>query len=248
SVIVCALSYNVPLERGTSPTSGKIAKYALGEDYHKHLKKRLHALADWLREREPAAKTRAATDTAPILEREWAARAGVGWQAKNTLAIDTTLGSFLLLGEIVTTLALPVDDPAIDRCGSCTACIDACPTDAITPYSVDATRCISYWTIEHRGEVPGELAGKFDGWLFGCDVCQDVCPWNRKATIATDLAVQPKPQLASGTLDAAAVLDWQPENYQQTLRGTAMKRVKLPQLKRNATIVLHNAGHTTVDR
>ena len=240
SVICCAISYNVKLPDDARPTAGKIAKYALGEDYHKHLKKKLHALSDWLREREPGCETRACVDTAPVLEREWHARAGVGWQGKNTCTIDTKLGSFLLLGEIITTLDLPPDAPAVDRCGTCTRCIDACPTDAITPYRVDATRCISYWTIEHRGEIPPELSSKFGDWMFGCDICQDVCPWNRKAPVATHPDVLPKPQFAAGTLDAAEVADWSPEQYQDALRGTAIKRVKLPQLQRNARIVLEN--------
>ena len=240
SVICCAISYHVKLPEDPRPTAGKIAKYALGEDYHKHFKNRLHQLADWLRERADC-ETRACVDTAPVLEREWHARAGVGWQGKNTCTIDTKLGSFLLLGEIVTTLDLAADEPAVDRCGTCTRCIDACPTDAITPYEVDATRCISYWTIEHRGEIPAELSSKFGNWMFGCDICQDVCPWNRKALPATDPAVLPKPQLSTGTLDAAEVVKWTPEHYQVTLRGTAIKRVKLPQLQRNARIVLEHS-------
>ena len=239
SVVSCAMSYNVELEEPPpGEASGRIARYALGEDYHDHLKRRLHALADWLREAAPGSETRACVDTAPVLEREWSARAGVGWQAKNTCTIHTRLGSYLLLGEVVTTLELPPDEPAVDRCGTCGRCIDACPTDALVPYKLDATRCISYWNIEHRGEIPPEIASKMGDRLFGCDICQEVCPWNRKAPLATDPAVQPR--FAAGTLDAREVAEWTPEQYRERLRGSAMKRVKLPLLQRNARIVLEN--------
>ncbi len=239
SVICCAMSYNVPLADAPSGRRGKVARYALGDDYHKHLKKRLHALADWLR-RHAGGQSKACIDTAPVLEREWAARSGVGWQGKNTCTIDTTLGSYLLLGEIVTTLDLPPDDPAVDRCGTCTRCIDACPTNAITPYALDPRKCISYWTIEHRDEIPDELHAPIGDWLFGCDICQEVCPWNRRAPLATDPAVLPRSPLASGTLDVEDVLRWDVEQYREITRGSALKRVKLPQLQRNATIVAAN--------
>ncbi len=237
SVVVVALSYNVPLEPVPAGVRGKVARYALGGDYHDHIKRRLHTLADWLRE-ESDCETRVCVDTAPVLEREWAARAGVGWQGKNTIALDTKLGSYLLLGEVLTTADLTPDAAAVDRCGTCTRCLDACPTDALTPYRLDARKCISYWTIEHRGDT---LPLPTHGWLFGCDICQEVCPWNRKARLATDEHVMPRPGLQSGTLDANAVADWSPEQYRQALRGSAMKRTKLPQWQRNARIVLADA-------
>ncbi len=240
SVICCAMSYNVALEPpAPDEASGRVARYALGDDYHEELKSRLFALADWLRGvAGDGVQTRVCVDTAPVMEREWAHRSGIGWQAKNTLAIHPRLGSYLLLGEIITTLALPADEPAVDRCGTCTRCIDACPTSAITPYSVDATRCLSYWNIEHRGEMPPEIARAMGDRLFGCDICQEVCPWNRKAPVATVEAVRPR--FPSGTLDAREVAEWTPETYRQQLRGSAMKRVKLPLLQRNARIVLEN--------
>ncbi len=245
SVVCAALSYNVKLaapEAGELGVRGKVARYALGDDYHDHLKTRLHALADWLRE-ATGCESRACVDTAPVLEREWAQRSGVGWQGKNTCTLDTKLGSYLLLGEIVTTAHLAPDAPAIDRCGTCMRCIDACPTNAITPYALDPRKCISYWTIEHRGEaetIPIDVQAGIGEWMFGCDICQEVCPWNRKAPWATDPLVQPREALASGSLDAVEVLGWTPEVYRETLRGSAMKRVKLPQLQRNARIVLNN--------
>lgn len=239
SVVCCATSYNVQLKAPPAgEVSGRIARYALGDDYHEHMKSRLYALADWLRA-TGGGETRVCVDTAPVLEREWAQRAGVGWQGKNTCAIDTRLGSYLLLGEIISTLELAPDAPAVDRCGTCTRCIDACPTQALTAYQIDATRCLSYWNIEHRGDIPGVIASAMGDWLYGCDICQEVCPWNGKAPLATDAAVRPR--FESGTLDAREMLEWTDGDYRARLRGSAMKRVKLPQLRRNARIVLQNA-------
>ena len=242
SVICVGLNYHVPLhdppEAERSPRRGKVARYALGQDYHDVIKSRLHELADWLRQ-TAGGQTRACVDTAPVMEKELAARAGVGWIGKNTCVINERIGSWILLGELITTLDLPHDDPAIDRCGTCRRCIDACPTSAITePYRLDATRCISYLTIEHRGDMDESLKASVGQWLYGCDVCQDVCPWNGRAPEADDPAVQPR--FATGTLDVDAVLSWGDEAYRSQLRGSAMKRVKLPVLQRNASIVRQN--------
>lgn len=244
SVICVAKNYHVQLaaaESGGVP--GRIARYALGDDYHQHMKRGLHALADWLRQRAPEAQTRCCVDTAPVMEKELAARAGIGWIGKNTCVINPDIGSWVFLGSIVTTLELPSDDPAIDRCGTCRRCIDACPTQAITaPYQLDARRCISYLTIEHRGDIHAELAQKTGEWLYGCDICQDVCPWNRRAPSSDDAAV--KPRFVSGALDAREVREWSDEEYRRQLRGSAMKRVKLPMLQRNAQAVMANAQKT----
>jgi epoxyqueuosine reductase len=240
SVISVGMNYYAPLENAPA-NQGRVAKYALGDDYHEILKQRLHALADWVREIEPAAQTRCGVDTAPVMEKELAARAGIGWLGKNTCIINERIGSWIFLGEVLTTLALPADEPAVDRCGSCRRCIDACPTQAITePYRLDASKCISYLTIEHRGEIGPELAPAMGPWIYGCDVCQDVCPWNRDPPAAAEPAL--KPRWADGTLDARTVLDWTEDDYRRELRGSAMKRVKLPMLKRNAEIVIENAA------
>lgn len=242
SVVCVAINYHTPLEavpEGEASHHGRVARYALGDDYHELIKSRLYELADWLRDIAPGAETRCAVDTAPVMENELSARAGVGWMGKNTCVINERIGSWLLLGELLTTLELLPDEPAIDRCGTCTRCIDACPTGAITaPYQLDARRCISYLTIEHRGEIPPEFHEPIGEWLYGCDICQDVCPWNRRAPAATDAALMPR--FPTGTIDLRRVLEWSDEDYREALRGSAMKRVKLPVLERNAKIVERN--------
>jgi epoxyqueuosine reductase len=237
-VVCVAMNYHVPLEP-LEEGEGRVARYALGDDYHGLIKSRLHALADWLRAEYPEAQTRAAVDTAPVMEKELAARAGVGWVGKNNCLIHPRAGSWLLLGEVITTLPLAPDAPATDHCGSCTRCLDACPTGALTaPYQLDARKCISYLTIEHRGDIAPELRGQIGDWLYGCDVCQDVCPHNRQAPEATDPALRPR--FPTGGLSVDDVLHWTDEQYRSALRGSAMKRVKLPVLRRNAAIVADN--------
>jgi epoxyqueuosine reductase len=242
SVVCVAANYHVPLEpvaAGERDRHARVARYALGDDYHEQIKPRLYDLADWIRGQVPGAQTRCGVDTAPILERELAARAGVGWVGKNTCVINPRLGSWLLLGEVVTTIPLPADEPTPDHCGSCTRCLDACPTNALTePYRIDASRCISYLTIEHRGDVPAEFHGPIGEWLYGCDICQDVCPHNRHAEPTSDERFRPR--FPTGTLDVREVEAWSEDDYRRALKGSAMKRVKLPVLKRNADIVRKN--------
>jgi len=246
SIICVAMNHHIQL---TPPSDddgprGKIARYALGEDYHELMKKRLHQLADWLRQQRPDAQTRAAVDTAPVMEKELAARAGVGWVGKHTCIINPNIGSWILLGEILTTLALPPDQPAVDRCGTCRRCIDACPTGAITaPYQLDARRCISYLTIERREEIPPDFHRQIGEWLFGCDICQEVCPWNHKALVTQEPDLQPR--FADGTINLEQLLSWKDDDYRQNLRRSAIKRVKLPVLQRNAALVRKNImGYT----
>jgi epoxyqueuosine reductase len=240
TAICVASNYKVDLEPASSSDEGRIARYALGDDYHTVMKDRLHDLADWLRAEIPGTKTRSSVDTAPVMEKELAARAGIGWMGKNTCILNEKIGSFILLGQILTTLDLPSDAPADDRCASCTRCLDACPTGALNaPYEMDATRCISYLTIEHRGEIAAELLPKIGNWLYGCDICQDVCPWNRKSPDTLDSAFTPR--FLSGSIPWTQVLAWSEDDYKAKTKRSAMKRVKLPMFRRNAGIVKANA-------
>ncbi len=238
SVLCVAINYRPPVPvHLNSEGRGRIARYALGDDYHDVLRPKLFALADRIRQFAPDAITKCGVDTAPILEREFAARAGIGWIGKHTLVLNEKIGSWIFLGEVVTTLELPPDAPATDHCGTCRRCIDACPTTAITrPYQLDARRCISYLTIENRSE---EIAGGVGNWLFGCDICQEVCPFNSKAPAGHEPAFASR--FEDGSLNIDDLLTWEPTDYQSALRHSAMKRVKLPLLKRNAMAVADNA-------
>jgi epoxyqueuosine reductase len=222
---------------------GRVARYARGQDYHVVVKKRLHALCDALRAAYPGAGFRAFVDTAPVPEREYAARAGMGWIGKNTLLIHPRAGSYLLLGGALTTLELaPPEEqtPEADHCGTCTRCIDACPTGAITPYSVDARRCISYLTIERRGPIDPALFGAIGEWVYGCDVCQEVCPHNSpRAGRGAAVRAEYEPRRASlGILD---VLGWDEAARRGAFASSAMKRATLAMMKRNALIAAGNA-------
>jgi epoxyqueuosine reductase len=180
-----------------------------------------------------------------LLERELAAAAGIGWIGKNTMVLHQEMGSYFFLGEIVTTLDLACDSPVPDRCGSCTRCLDACPTNALRePYRMDASLCISYLTIEHRAEIPATLAPAVGDWVYGCDVCQEVCPYNRDAPVATEPAFAVRPPGPFPIL--AELLRWSDDDYRRTLRNSAMKRAKLAMLRRNARIALDNVsrGHS----
>lgn len=246
SVIVVAQLYHQappPPAPDADNRCGRIAMYAWGEDYHTIMKDKLFAMVDRMRSSLDAAfDAKVCVDTAPLLEREVAAAAGIGWIGKNTLVLDHRLGSYFFLGGIVTTLDLKPDEPLPDRCGTCTACLDACPTGAFpTPYEMDASRCISYLTIEHRGDIPHDLQARTGDWIFGCDDCQTVCPFNRHAPHTTEprFAVR-----SPGPLPALEeILDWSIDDYRRALRGTAIKRAKLDMLQRNARIALANREH-----
>jgi epoxyqueuosine reductase len=236
SVVCVAWNYHAllaPVPESDRAHHARIARYALGDDYHEHLKPRLFKLADLIRHLAPQAQTRVAVDTAPVMEKELAARAGVGWIGKHTCVINESIGSWLLLGEVITTLDLPPDEPAVDRCGTCTRCIDACPTGAITgPYELDARKCISYLTIEHRGDIAAEMQSKLGEWIYGCDICQEVCPWNAKAPVSLDKHARPR--TTTGMIDLRELSTWRAGEHNPILSGSAMKRVKLPVLQRNA--------------
>ena len=193
-----------------------------------------------------AFETKACVDTAPLLEREFAAAAGIGWIGKNTMVLNERIGSYFFLGAIVTTLELVPDEPATDHCGTCTACLTACPTGAFpAPYEMDASRCISYLTIEHRTEIDGSLAARMEDWVFGCDVCQEVCPHNRRAPHTTEPRFVPRPPIVNPVLDE--LLEWSTEDYRRNLRGSAMRRARLDMLQRNAEIARRNAGPNESD-
>jgi epoxyqueuosine reductase len=213
-----------------------VARYARGLDYHEIIRPRLHALKDCLREAGgPGVRSRASVDTSAVLERDLAARAGLGWIGKNTNLIVPGLGSHVLLGLVLTTADLGADDPVADRCGTCVACLQACPTRAfVDPYVLDARRCISYLTIEHRGDIDETLRDALGDWAFGCDVCQDVCPWNRKAEAAREPALAPAAPL--GPL--AALLDLDDAAFRERFRGSAVRRARRGGLLRNVAVTL----------
>jgi epoxyqueuosine reductase len=220
---------------------GRVAAYAQGPDYHRVIWDRLAGLTQWLQAREPTALARGVTDTAPLLERDFARRAGLGWFGKNTMLINKHRGSFFLLAALLTSVELPHDPPHTTRhCGTCTACLDACPTQAfVVPGVLDARRCISYHTIESRSRIPLELAEQFGDWMFGCDVCQDVCPWNRHADSRTP-ALPHDDSLEY--LDAVAIVAMSVDEFRTRFRTTAITRTKHRGLRRNAAIVLGNVG------
>ena len=247
-----------PRSPDTPPTpTGHIARYAWGDDYHRVMKKRLFALTDTLRQQWPGHEYKAAVDTAPILEREHALRAGLGWVGKHTLLIHPQMGSWLLLGQIVTTLPIE-DDPPLgtttiepDHCGTCTRCIDACPTDCITPYELDAQRCISYLTLEHRGPIEPSLHTQMGDWVAGCDVCQEVCPFNQEDRIDTIVGhsdtehtapIHPRytPRPPGPAISLLELLNWDADARQSAFQSSALKRIKLDMLKRNALIAAGN--------
>lgn len=241
SIIVVAVNYYHaarPVNDGVP--RGRIARYAWGRDYHDVLRRRLRELADALRRelREPF-ETRICVDTAPILEREIAAAAGIGWIGKNTLVLHAALGSFFFLGEIITTLDLEPDSPIEDRCGSCTRCLDACPTRAlVSPHVMDARRCIAYLTIEYRGEIARELRPAIGEWACGCDVCQEVCPFNRCPPESREPAFAVRDPAPA--VDPGAVLRWSDSDCERILEGSAMRRATPAMLRRNAKIVREN--------
>ncbi len=262
SLIVVALNYNSPPRSAAAPAQddpesprGWISRYAWGDDYHEVLQQKLRALIAEMRGefREPF-DARAYTDTGPIIERIAAKYAGLGWLGKNTCLINSQLGSWLFLGVIVTTLALeptltPGDPPPPDLCGTCIRCLDACPTQAFPEsYVLDARRCISYLTIELRGAIPEELRAAMGGAVIGCDICQDVCPWNRKAPVTSMAAFQPRTSLENGNSLVAPEIEWlaslSQQDFSAVFRGSAAKRAKWRGLVRNACVALGNSGVT----
>lgn len=245
SVIVTGTLYNTdrPYTRDLPPDVARISRYAWGEDYHDVLKARLDALVAWMREQSPEPfDARAYVDTGPVQERVYAQYAGLGWIGKNTCLINPELGSWLFLGEIITTLTLEPDTQGLEQCGSCTRCLEACPTGALVEAGIlDSNRCISYLTIEHRGDIPEEFHASIGAHIYGCDICQEVCPYNLPAPTSSDAAWQPRQGL-----DLPRLVELQQrsdEELRRLLKGTAMTRAKVAGLRRNLEIAC--AEHET---
>lgn len=241
SVVMVGMVYSDSTAHSPIPsTAGRVARYAQGPDYHQVLWRKLDELLAWFKERLPDCHGRSVVDTAPLLERDFARRAGLGWIGKNTMLIDKRLGSYLFLGALLVNVELQPDSPhEASHCGTCTACLDACPTEAFAgPGWLDARRCISYLTIELRTPMPDNLRNGVGDWLFGCDVCQEVCPWNHKARQS------PFPHRDDlETLDPIEILGMDEVAFRERFRGTAIMRTKRRGLLRNAAIVLANTGN-----
>jgi epoxyqueuosine reductase len=240
SVVAVALSHAVP--EGAPPAAGwgDVARYARGRDYHTVLKRRLATLVERLRERAPAATFLATCDVAPVMEKAWAQRAGIGWVGKNGCLITPRHGSWVLLGTLLTDLELAPDTPFPERCGACSLCLPACPTGAIPePGMVDARRCLSFWTIERRGAIPPEVAERLGGWAFGCDDCQTACPWNRAPAQTPDLDLVPRP--GQRALAIEDLLTLAASDYRRRFHGTALARARYDGLVRNGCLL---AGHS----
>ena len=234
-MIVVSMNYYTPEE--AAPDGPKISRYARGRDYHDVLGERLRDFVQWLNDTVPGATSRWYVDTGPVMEKAWAQRAGIGWVGKHTTLISPEYGSWVFLGVVLTTASLFADDAAVDRCGTCTRCIDACPTAAIVePYVLDARRCIAYLTIEHRGPLPEDLEHALEGWIFGCDICQDVCPWNDKLQRPTEEpAFTPRPgMIAPSVVDLLAMTD---DAFTVRFDGTPVVRARSEGMKRNCRAV-----------
>lgn len=246
AVICAALDYAGNVASATDPASldpelGRISRYAWGDDYHEVLGDKLRVLAERIRAEWPDSRTRVSVDTSPVLEKPFAAAAGLGWIGKHTNLIDPRRGSWFFLGEIFTDLPLPPDRPIADHCGSCVRCIEVCPTGAIVePYVLDAGRCISYWNIEHRGEIDRRFHGGIGNWIFGCDLCQEVCPWNRDTEATPDPQFAPREGVIGTRLDAWSRMTI--DAFRERFRGSAVKRARFEGFVRNVGIAAENAA------
>jgi len=242
SIICVGINYWTDIDPVEKPGLGRVARYAWGHDYHRLFKKRLKNLEKIISEFAPESTTRSYVDTGPIMEKVCAQRAGLGWIGKHSNLVSPTFGSWLLLGEILTTVALEPDDPGTDLCGSCTLCIQACPTQAIPePYVVDATKCISYLTIEYRGElhtIPQEIRSKMGNRIFGCDDCLDACPYNIYASPTKNLEFYPSPVTQAPSLLHLAQMD--EGTFHQTFQGSPIRRPKFSGFQRNVQVALSN--------
>ena len=232
SVISLIYNYFNP-ETQHDKQAPKLSMYAYGKDYHKVVKKRALELFNFIKEKNEGASGRVFVDSAPVLERDWAKRSGLGWIGKHSLLISLQKGSYFFLAEIICDIPLDYDQPIRDHCGTCTRCIEACPTDAISKegYILDSTRCISYLTIEHKSEIPDEFKGKMENYMFGCDICQVVCPWNRFSQLHNEPLFSPKKNLME--LKRKDWLALSESQFNELFEGSAVKRTKYKGLKRN---------------
>lgn len=229
---VISLMYNYyPEQTQQDPNAPKIARYAYGTDYHFVIKDKLREMMQLIEDELGEINGRVFVDSAPVMERSWAKLSGLGWTGKHTLLINKGSGSYYFLAEIISDLELEYDGPVKDYCGTCTACIDACPTDAITPYEVDASKCISYLTIELKDEIPQEFKGQMKNWAFGCDICQEVCPWNRFARPHNEPEFHPKDKLMQ--MDETEWHEITEEVFREVFKRSPVKRTKYAGLKRN---------------
>jgi len=237
TVISLTIQYHQPDQPTASPL--KIASYALGDDYHVVVRDKLHTLFSHIKTLTGDIEGRVFCDSAPVMDKVWAASSGLGWIGKNGNLLNKSLGSWFFIGEIILDLEFEYDAPTTDHCGSCTRCIDACPTSAIVaPEVVDATKCISYLTIEYRDQLPADYKQQMGSWIFGCDICQEVCPWNRKAPLTQEAALMPRKEMMEMTMEGWKTLD--PETYRKLFKNSAIKRTKYPGIVRNIQNALEN--------
>lgn len=242
SIVMVALNYHHRSEEKLPENHGRVARYARGQDYHEVMRAKLNQLLTSVQTFIPNCQGRGVVDTAPLLERDFARQAGMGWYGKNTMLLSKHLGSYFLLGALLLDQELQADAPhASSHCGTCTACLRACPTEAFPePGVLDSRKCISYLTIELRDAIPMNLRNDLGDWLFGCDICQEVCPWNRKAPLAGNIPILDRPELA--TVDLLELLQLSEEEFRRRFRGTPLFRTKRKGVLRNAAIVLGNIG------
>jgi len=237
---VISLLYNYFPDKTQNENTYKVSKYAYGQDYHHVIKAKLKTFIDHIRNEIGEVSGRAFVDSAPVLEKAWAAKSGLGWIGKHSNLLSKQVGSFYFIAELILDLELETDTPVTDHCGSCTKCIDACPTNAITPYQVDGSKCISYFTIELKDEIPKEFKNQFEDWMFGCDICQDVCPWNRFSKPHNEPLFNPHPDLLENTKE-----DWEEitkEVFNEIFKKSAVKRTKFEGLKRNINYIKQNSN------
>lgn len=235
SVVVVALNYFTPHQHQSDANTGKISRYAWGDDYHDVVREKLTELLAWIKSEDSSVEGKICVDTAPMMDKAWAVRAGLGWLGKHSNIITKEIGSWFFIGSLLLNIDLDYDTETVeDHCGTCTACLDACPTNAIVePYVVDSSKCISYATIELRDEtLPADIAANLDGWIYGCDICQEVCPWNRFEQPTDEDRFEPRN--GQTDLSIAEIADMTHDDYVVRFRGSAIKRAKLSGLKRNA--------------